>query len=210
MLKVLFSQTQKKSTNIGKQPYRILLRYKIRFSSRQYDEGITQMLPFGHLGFTLAFFHSSRTFRERINTYALAFGALLPDIIDKSIGQFIFSHGRFIGHSIIIGVTFCFLAGILFKIQGKNSNLAPSVFLGWTAHLIEDLGGFLPLFYPIIMYDFPISKLDLIMYFTTPYTVSCEIMGIILLSLLAYRYGYIDIIKEHGFVALIRVLLKLE
>jgi hypothetical protein len=140
----------------------------------------------------------------------LAFGALLPDIIDKSIGQFIFRHGRFVGHSIIIGFTVCFLAGILFKIQGKSSQLAPSVFLGWTAHLIEDFGGFLPLLYPLIMYDFPISTLDPFMYLTSPYTISCEIMGIILLSLLAYRYGYVDIVKEQGISALIRVLLKLE
>jgi hypothetical protein len=140
----------------------------------------------------------------------LAFGALLPDIIDKSFGQLIFRHGRFVGHSLIIGITFCFFAGIIFKIQVKNSNLAPSIFLGWTAHLIEDLGGFLPMFYPIIMYNFPISTFDPFMYLTSPYTISCEIMGIILLSLLAYRYGYVDIVKEHGFGALIRVLLKLE
>ena len=168
------------------------------------------MYPFGHLGFSLAFFHSSGTLRERINTYALAFGALLPDIIDKSFGQFIFQHGRWIGHSIIIGIIVCFIVGILLNFLGRDNQLAPSLLAGWTAHLIEDSGSFLPLLYPIIQYNFPFSTLNPLRALSSPYALTCEAMGVILLGLLAYRYGYVDIVKTHGFTALIRALLKLE
>lgn len=165
------------------------------------------MYPFGHLGFTLAFFHSSSSLREKVNSYALVIGALLPDIIDKSLGQFVFQHGRFVGHSIVIGSIICFLVGILMKSFGKGNRLASSLYFGWVAHLIEDSGGFLPLFYPIIQYDFPLTSLDPLRALSSPYVLTCEVMGIILLGLLAYRYGYINIIKEHGLGALIRVFL---
>ena len=165
------------------------------------------MYPFGHLGFTLAFFHSSSSLREKINTGALLLGALLPDIIDKSFGQFVFQHGRFVGHSFVIGSIMYFSVGILLKSFGKDNRLASSLYFGWIAHLIEDSGGFLPLFYPIIQYDFPYSTLDPLRALSSPYVLSCEVMGVILLGLLAYRYGYIDIIKEHGLGALIRVFL---
>ena len=165
------------------------------------------MYPFGHLGFTLAFFHSSSSLREKINTYALAFGALLPDIIDKSFGQFVFQHGRFIGHSFVIGSFMCFAAGILLKFFAKDNRLASSLYFGWIAHLIEDSGGFLPLLYPIFQYDFPYSTLDPLRALSSPYVLTCEVMGVLLLSLLAYRYGYIALVKEHGLGALIRVFL---
>jgi len=165
------------------------------------------MYPFGHLGFTLAFFHSSSSLREKINSYALIFGALIPDIIDKSFGQFVYQHGRFIGHSLIISSIMCFFVGILMKSFGKDNRFASSLYFGWIAHLIEDTGSFLPLLYPIIQYDFPYSTLDPFRILSSPYVLTCEIMGIILLGLLAYRYGYINIIKEHGLGALIRVFL---
>jgi len=168
------------------------------------------MYPFGHLGFTLAFFHSSTTMREKISTYALVFGTLLPDLIDKSYGQFIFKHGRFVGHSFVIGFIICFSAGILLHFLGKDNRLAPSLLAGWTAHLVEDSGGFLPLFYPVIQYSFPIYTFDPLRALSSPYVLSCEAMGVILLGILAYRYGYVDIVKANGFTALIRALLKLE
>jgi membrane-bound metal-dependent hydrolase YbcI (DUF457 family) len=166
------------------------------------------MYPFGHLGFTLAFFHSSSSLRERINTYALAFGTLLPDIIDKSFGQFIFQHGRFVGHSIVIGFVTCFAAGILLKLLNKDDRIAVSLLCGWSAHLIEDSSGFLPWLYPLVQYNFPISTLDPLRALSNPYVLSCEIMGATLLGLLAYRYGYVDIVKEQGLGALFRVLLE--
>jgi hypothetical protein len=166
------------------------------------------MYPFGHLGFTLAFFHSSSSLREKINTGALLLGALLPDIIDKSFGQFVFQHGRFIGHSIVIGSILCFTTGILLKFLNKDSHIAVSLLCGWSAHLIEDSGGFLPLLYPLVQYNFPFSTLDPFRALSSPYVLYCEAMGIILLSLIAYRYGYVEIVKEHGLGALLRLLLK--
>ncbi len=111
------------------------------------------------------------------------------------------------GHSFVIGSIICFTVGILLKSLGKYNRLASSLYFGWIAHLVEDTGGFLPLLYPIIKYDFPISTLDPFSILSSPYVLTCEVMGIILLGLLAYRYGYINIVKEHGLGALIRVFL---
>ena len=89
----------------------------------------------------------------------LILGSLLPDIIDKPVGDFLFSNefhnGRIITHTLLISLI-VLLAGILtFKNQRRHWTLALAI--GMIAHLILDEMWKTPqtLFWPLYGWSFP-------------------------------------------------------
>ena len=78
-------------------------------------------------------------------------GALLPDIIDKSLFMLgVTPCGRFIGHSIF----FAPVIGLITYLVTRRKSLAIAITLGSLLHLVLDLGYFIPLLYPIKNYPF--------------------------------------------------------
>jgi hypothetical protein len=117
--------------------------------------------PLGHLsvGFTLAFV-------LRLNLAVTVAAAVLPDLVDKPLTAVLhISEGRFIGHTLL----FVFVVSLVFYAWKRAYGLA--AFLGGISHLLLDVGGPLPLFYPFASYEFTTGSVDLGGYFRT-YLVS--------------------------------------
>lgn len=102
------------------------------------------MLLFGHLGVTLGIFFVLGIFipklRTIINPGYLAIGAILPDLLDKPIGEVIFastfSNGRIIGHTLLFSLLL-FLAG-LYIYERRNDIRVLSLSAGSFLHIFED------------------------------------------------------------------------
>jgi len=88
--------------------------------------------------------------RYRFNRIALIIGALLPDIIDKSLMFLNISSGRGISHTLLLVIA-RFVIHHLFT--QKKYLLSFPFLIGTLSHLILDLPE-VPLFFPFIMYDF--------------------------------------------------------
>jgi len=117
------------------------------------------MLPLAHVGITSFFAKHFKAFRFPL--LAAAFFALLPDLVDKPLFLLgLTPSGRFIAHSLFFGVV---LAAILFMVLPKQTRvpIAAAAVLGSWSHLLLDLNGPLPLFFPFISYVFPSYDLGL-------------------------------------------------
>ncbi|MGB9133334.1 MAG: metal-dependent hydrolase [Methanosarcina sp.] len=126
------------------------------------------MLLFGHLGITLGIFFGLSIFIPRlrtiINPVYLAIGALLPDFIDKPIGEVIFAstfaNGRIIGHTLLFSLLL-FLVG-LYMYDKKRDVRVLSLVSGSFFHLFEDqmLSNTLTFFWPLFGWSFPRDTKD--------------------------------------------------
>lgn len=107
------------------------------------------MYPLGHVTFTLLVGR-----KLNLSIGFLALGALLPDIVDKVLVIFFnIGGGRFIAHTL----AFAALAGCaLALLHSKRAGV--SLALGSVAHLIEDAYAFVPWFYPLLDYEFPVVE----------------------------------------------------
>ena len=121
------------------------------------------MLLFGHIGITLGIFFIFSYFAPRLKNIIdpryLAFGALLPDFIDKPLGMIVFastiSNGRMISHTLVFSLTL-FLIGLY--LYGKKSDVRIITFAaGSFFHLMEDQMWITPqtLFWPFFGWYFP-------------------------------------------------------
>jgi hypothetical protein len=96
--------------------------------------------------------------KDRIDLRFVLAGALLPDIIDKPIGNIIFAssigYGRLFGHTLLFVLI---LAAIGIFLHGRNRDNAICLSFATLLHLIEDRMWEFPkvLFYPIYGFDFP-------------------------------------------------------
>jgi hypothetical protein len=105
------------------------------------------MIFFGHIGITL-FFGTLLS----LSIFSLIIGSILPDLIDKPFQLLgISTSGRFIGHTLFMGLL---ISGISFLIFRKKS-VSISLLFGHWFHLLQDAQYFVPWFYPFINYDFP-------------------------------------------------------
>lgn len=103
------------------------------------------MLLFGHLGVTLGIFFGLSIFVPRlkaiINPRYLAIGALLPDLIDKPVGEIllasIFASGRIFGHTLIFSLLLLLISLYLYDRRKDIKGL--SITSGSFLHLFEDL-----------------------------------------------------------------------
>ncbi|WP_410509567.1 metal-dependent hydrolase [Methanosarcina hadiensis] len=126
------------------------------------------MLLFGHLGVTLGIFFGLSIFVPRLRTIIdpryLAIGALLPDLIDKPVGEIIlastFSSGRIFGHTLIFSLLLLLISLYLYDRRKdiKGLSLASGSFL----HLFEDMIPADPeiFFWPLLGWTFPRDSRD--------------------------------------------------
>jgi inner membrane protein len=116
---------------------------------------------FWHLGGTVLI--ARYVFRDpKMDLRWLAFGALLPDIVDKPIGSIIwhdtFGAHRIYAHALILPVI-ALGAAVVFTARGSVARkTAVTVVLGWFVHLVLDGAWASPeaFLWPFFGFDFPI------------------------------------------------------
>jgi hypothetical protein len=128
------------------------------------------MLLFGHLGITLGIFFGLSIFVPRLRTIIdpryLAIGAILPDLIDKPIGEVIFAStfasGRIVGHTLLFSLLL-FLLGLYIYDKRKDIRVI-SLTAGSFLHIFEDQMGSDPqtFFWPLFGWSFPRDSRDYI------------------------------------------------
>ncbi len=107
------------------------------------------MYPVAHLTFTLL---AGR--KLKLSPALLALGVLLPDLVDKSLVIFFgIGGGRFVAHTL----TFAGIAGLAAALL-HSRRAGASLAFGIAAHLIEDAYSFVPWFYPLLDYEFPVVE----------------------------------------------------
>lgn len=102
------------------------------------------MLLFGHLGISLGIFFGLAFFLPRLRTTIepkyLAIGAILPDLIDKPIGNIIFAssiaNGRIIGHTLLFSCLL--LVTGLYLYEKRRDIKVMALATGSFFHLFED------------------------------------------------------------------------
>lgn len=120
------------------------------------------MFVLGHIGITLGIFYSlNRLFPKKsipVDIKWIAFGALLPDIIDKPLGRIILAEaigsGRIFAHTLLFAVLLGLFAGYAFYRKGWT---IPLIVAGASfCHLLEDQIWNSPkvLFWPLLGWEF--------------------------------------------------------
>lgn len=165
------------------------------------------MFLLGHLGVTIGIFFILQRLvpeiRGRINYWYVAFGALLPDIIDKLIGRVLFPYsiasGRLIAHTLVFSFLLSLAGYYLYRRRGEMRILfiAGASFL----HLLEDSMWTEPavLLWPLLGLTFPKGTpddwLDYFLIMTMKsympslsYDFISEVIGFIIITLLALKY----------------------
>lgn len=90
----------------------------------------------------------ARLLRPEIGVTAFAF--LLPDLIDKPLWILgVISDGRYIGHTLLVAA----LVALAFSLKKRVYGLF--AICGSISHLLLDIWGFVPWFYPFKDYNFP-------------------------------------------------------
>jgi len=148
------------------------------------------MFILGHIGLMVAIvvFFILRYFpdwRPKFDIRYLAIGALLPDLIDKTIGLFILQeqidNGRIYAHTLLFSVVLTLIAVRL------RSRISISISFGVWTHLAFDKMWEVPgtLFWPAFGFGFPRINfypgrwLELLL--TDPYIYTTEILGALIL-----------------------------
>ncbi len=132
-----------------------------------------KLILFGHVGLT-----ASAGKALKLPIIYLLFASMLPDVVDKVLfAARVAPSTRFIGHTIIFSLAVSFL----FYIITKKKNIGLALLLGCLLHLLGDITGFLPLFYPFVNYAFPSGQLALRI---GPFEIITESLGIILLVII--------------------------
>ncbi|MFW9873524.1 MAG: metal-dependent hydrolase [Candidatus Thorarchaeota archaeon] len=116
-----------------------------------------------------------------INRLGLIIGSLLPDIIDKPILLIGLGSGRFLSHNLFF-ILIAFL--ILFLFTKKNLRISIPFLAGLIIHLILDLPE-VPIFYPLISYDFVLLEEPLFFWISKllsdPVVIMTELIGVAIL-----------------------------
>jgi membrane-bound metal-dependent hydrolase YbcI (DUF457 family) len=122
------------------------------------------MIFFGHLGFTLLFVFVVFYFLKENVDYRLALlGAILPDLLDKPIGDYLFyslfQNGRIFGHTLLF--VFVLAAAGYYVNRKYAMGSAELLALGALLHITEDQMWAAPqtLLWPLLGWEFP--KYDL-------------------------------------------------
>lgn len=115
------------------------------------------------------------------NRFSLIIGALLPDIVDKSLMFLNLGSGRGISHTLLF-VLASFL--IVHLITKRNFLISIPFLIGCASHLLLDLPE-VPLFFPFINYEFIYVEDPLNEWFYTllndPLVLFTEISGIVII-----------------------------
>jgi len=139
----------------------------------------------------------------------LAIGSLLPDIIDKPIGQVFFrdtfNNGRIFSHSLLFFVVIAIAGMVLFKKAHRTWLLALAA--GTFTHLILDEMWQVPqtLFWPFMGFTFPVAEIEGWLRTIWEWLISHpevyipEIVGITVILLLVFQ-----VIKNKKIIAFIK------
>lgn len=134
----------------------------------------------------------------------LMIGSILPDMVDKPIGVFLFGNGRVFTHSLLVTVLLLLIGGFLYFKYKQTGVLA--IGIGTFTHLIFDQMWLTPqtLFWPFLGYEFPIGTRTnyiptwMFTLFHSPYVYISETVGFLIVV------GFIWIlIREHQFKSFI-------
>lgn len=123
------------------------------------------MIFFGHIGITIAFVFLVFLFlREKVDYRFVIVGSILPDLIDKPLGQIIlysvFQNGRIISHTLLF-IAVLTLIGIYVE-KRYRSTAVEFLALGALMHLVLDQMWNTPqtLFWPLLGWAFPKEDLS--------------------------------------------------
>jgi inner membrane protein len=101
---------------------------------------------------------------KHLDIRLLLFGSLLPDIIDKPVGQILFrgtfNNGRIFSHTLLFLIVIAAAGWIIYKKQRNTWMLALAA--GTIMHLVLDSMWRIPqtLFWPLMGFDFPKVNLE--------------------------------------------------
>ncbi|MFX0113023.1 MAG: metal-dependent hydrolase [Candidatus Hodarchaeota archaeon] len=129
-------------------------------------------------------FQNKNWSQGRFELMPMAFGCLLPDLLDKTLGQLLFASGRSLSHTLV----FCTICSVIFFLfQSRKAGI--SFFLGAVSHLILDIPG-VPWFWPITPSEFAKTESALmnLEWLFNPITLTFELLGLGLLVFLGQRY----------------------
>ena len=148
------------------------------------------MFPIFHVFLPLFSWEILRPRLQKLPLYRfwLIMGALLPDLIDKPLSMLfptIFS-GRGIAHAPFVILIFW---GILYLVV-KRKGIVISLGIGIIFHILLDLPGNIPWFWPFI--EYPILPADIDSYFYTlfhnPRIIATELIGLVGGFLILWKY----------------------
>ncbi len=147
------------------------------------------MIFFGHVGITafiLALFF--------LPALAAGIGGILPDIFDKAAFLLgIFPCTRFFGHTIF----FVILVGIATFVITRKKSYALAISFGSLFHLIQDLQGNVPFFYPLVNYPFLSSCGEpSILYHLNIIEIVAEVVGVVLLIILIKYWKQFEVLRN--------------
>lgn len=159
------------------------------------------MIFFGHIGITLlpVFLIFTFLFKEKIDYRFLVIGAILPDLIDKPIGHYLFystfHNGRIFAHTVLFIILLTMLA---VYVERKYRFMGISIIaLGAIFHIAEDQIWNTPVtaLWPLLGGEFP--KLDLQDYagyiwdvlLHDPNAYVPEIIGLTIIAGFIWRFG---------------------
>ncbi|MEZ5336031.1 MAG: metal-dependent hydrolase [Methanolobus sp.] len=171
------------------------------------------MFIFGHIGITLGILLILKQHplfsKFRISYPMLVLGAMLPDLIDKPLGEGLLAdslgNGRIYAHTLLFCILLLF--GAIYYNKRKNDNRVFIIPAASFLHLMEDRMWRTPatLFWPLFGWEFPkgIYSSGLLDYFyrilmntyslENSYTFLSEMLGIIILIVIGIKYKT----KEH-------------
>ena len=125
------------------------------------------MILFGHIGISV-FLGSFLS----LSLLPVIAGALIPDLIDKTLLLFgLIDTGRFIGHTLFLGVLIALISYVIFR----KKLVSVSLLFGYMFHLMEDATQFVPWFYPFMSYNFSAYTFGPVF---TPFNIASEIVGV--------------------------------
>ncbi len=117
--------------------------------------------PVGHIGISLAL-----AIVLRLNPVVTVFCGILPDLVDKPLDAMEIGGGRYVGHTLL----FVLLVSAAFALWKWRYGLAALV--GGMSHLVLDMDGLVPWFYPFKDYEFYDEGFSLIQFLKDYLTAS--------------------------------------
>jgi inner membrane protein len=158
-----------------------------------------------HLGLTLLILWFVLRGNPRVDYRFAAFGALLPDLIDKPIGRILFREtfesGRLFGHTLLLNVAFLC---VMFFLRGRLKRKLVLIPIGSLLHLAQDAMWAHPeiLWWPLFGTEFPRSPHEgLLGFIQVRDAVWQEAVGLIVLAWLFAAHG---MLSRKGIVRFLR------
>lgn len=163
------------------------------------------MFLLAHLGFSLAAYEALRrrvAWLHGVPWWAVAFGAILPDLIDKPLGLFIleWGRGRLYGHTLVFVVALVVLASLLRA--PRSTGLMRGIAFGASMHLVLDRMWEMPqtFLWPLLgaslrRADVPRSQM-LPWFDTSVYFLATEAAGLLLLAWAAWRHAHVELTHD--------------